>query len=127
MNVHRDDESRCGRIGRAMECGTSSRRGCVTARPDLLEAMLKVHQYFLMCAPTPAQYAALEALRNGEEAVRAMIAEYDRRRRVIVAGLNEVGLPCFEPQGAFYAFPSVSHLGIKVSPRYIGQQRSRLE
>jgi len=80
-----------------------------------------------MCAPTPAQYAALEALRNGEEAVRAMIAEYDRRRRVIVAGLNEVGLPCFEPQGAFYAFPSVSHLGIKVSPRYIGQQRSRLE
>ncbi len=91
---------------------TGWRIGYVAARPDLLEAMLKVHQYFLMCAPTPAQYAALEALRNGEEAVREMVSEYDRRRRVIVQGLNEIGLPCFEPQGAFYAFPSVSHLGM---------------
>jgi len=91
---------------------TGWRIGYVAARPDLLEAMLKVHQYFLMCAPTPAQYAALEALRNGEEAVQEMVSEYDRRRRVIVRGLNEIGLPCFEPQGAFYAFPSVSHLGM---------------
>ena len=59
-----------------------------------------------------AQYAGLEALQHGEAAVGEMVAEYDRRRRVIVSGLNEIGLPTFEPQGAFYVFPQVSHLGL---------------
>lgn len=65
-----------------------------------------------MSAPTVAQYAGLEALRGGEAAVGEMVAEYDRRRRVIVSGLNEIGLPTFEPQGAFYAFPQIAHLGL---------------
>ena len=65
-----------------------------------------------MSAPTPAQYAGLAALENGEDAVRQMVAEYDRRRRVVVSGLNQIGLPTVEPRGAFYAFPRVDHLGL---------------
>jgi aminotransferase len=65
-----------------------------------------------MSAPTAAQYAGLEALRNGEQACVAMISEYDRRRKTIVSGLNAIGLPTFEPQGAFYAFPNIAHLGL---------------
>jgi aminotransferase len=65
-----------------------------------------------MSAPTTAQYAALEALRNGEEAVEEMRARYDRRRRLIVDGLNNIGLTCFEPRGAFYAFPSIAATGM---------------
>src|SRR5690606_18890135 len=70
-------------------------------------------QYAIMSAPTMSQYAGLEALSSGEESVQAMVAEYDRRRKVIVSGLNSIGLPTFEPQGAFYAFPSVAHLGLR--------------
>ncbi|MBI4339183.1 MAG: aminotransferase class I/II-fold pyridoxal phosphate-dependent enzyme, partial [Chloroflexi bacterium] len=91
---------------------TGWRIGFAAAPPDILEAMMKVHQYAMMCAPTMAQEAALEALRHGDEAVAEMVAEYDRRRRVIVQGLNEIGLPCFEPQGAFYAFPSIKGTGL---------------
>ncbi len=65
-----------------------------------------------MSAPTAAQYAALEALRNGEEDVRGMLAEYDRRRRMMVRELNAMGLTCFEPRGAFYCFPSVRVTGL---------------
>jgi len=65
-----------------------------------------------MSAPTMSQYAGLEALRFGEDHVRAMVAEYDRRRKVIVGGLNSIGLKTFEPQGAFYAYPYVGHLGM---------------
>jgi len=67
-----------------------------------------VHQYGIMCAPTPAQFAAIEALRSGEPFVRAMHDEYDRRRRLMTRRLNEIGLLCFEPRGAFYCFPEVS-------------------
>jgi aminotransferase len=77
-----------------------------------MEAIQLVHQYAIMSAPTASQYAALEALRSGEPYVVEMVAEYDRRRKVIVAGFNAMGLPTFEPQGAFYAFPRVSHLGL---------------
>jgi len=77
-----------------------------------VEAMMKVHQYVMMSAPTAAQYAALEALARGEEDVRGMVAEYDRRRRVIVDGFNSLGLRCFEPRGAFFAFPAVSATGL---------------
>jgi aminotransferase len=65
-----------------------------------------------MCAPTTAQVAGIEALRNGEDAVQEMLREYDQRRRVIVDGLNSIGMPCFEPQGAFYAFPSIQNTSL---------------
>lgn len=91
---------------------TGWRLGWVAAPADLLAAISKVHQYAIMSAPTMSQYAGLEALRCGEESVTAMVSEYDRRRQVIVAGLNTIGLPTFEPQGAFYAFPHIGHLNL---------------
>jgi aminotransferase len=91
---------------------TGWRLGYAAARRDIIEAMVKIHQYTLMCAPTMAQWAALAALREGEGDVLEMLAEYDRRRRVIVQGLNQIGLTCFEPRGAFYAFPSIRATGL---------------
>uniref|UniRef100_UPI002ACC2FD2 aminotransferase class I/II-fold pyridoxal phosphate-dependent enzyme n=1 Tax=Thermogemmatispora sp. TaxID=1968838 RepID=UPI002ACC2FD2 len=91
---------------------TGWRIGYVAAPAALLEAMLKVHQYAIMCASTVAQVAALEALRHGEEDVQAMHAEYARRRRMFVDGLNRIGLPTCEPRGAFYAFPCVAQTGM---------------
>jgi aminotransferase len=91
---------------------TGWRIGYAAAPAEILGAMRKVHQYTIMSAPTIAQYAALEALRHGEEAVEAMRARYDRRRRLIVDGLNDIGLTCFEPRGAFYAFPSIVATGM---------------
>ena len=91
---------------------TGWRLGWLAAPADITAAVRQVHQYAIMSAPTASQYAGLEALRFGEESVQTMLAEYDRRRRVIVSGLNSIGLPTFEPQGAFYAFPSVAHLGL---------------
>ncbi len=87
---------------------TGWRIGYVAAPAGLMEGIAKVHQYGIMCAPTPAQHAAIEALRNGEDAVRAMHAEYDRRRRYATDRFNAMGLACFEPKGAFYCFPHVS-------------------
>src|SRR6266702_454870 len=91
---------------------TGWRIGYAAAPPRILEAMLKVHQYAIMCAGTAAQEAALEALRHGEDDVRMMHDDYDRRRRMFVAGLNNIGLPCCEPRGAFYAFPSIASTGM---------------
>jgi aminotransferase len=91
---------------------TGWRLAWVAAPEEITEAVTKVHQYAIMSAPTMSQYAGLEALRNGEESVLEMLAEYDRRRRVIVDGFNAIGLPTVEPKGAFYAFPQVSHLGL---------------
>ena len=91
---------------------TGFRVGFALAPAPLLYAMRKVHQYMIMSAPTVGQHAALAAMTHAEEAVQAMVAEYDRRRRLIVGGLNEIGLSCFEPQGAFYAFPSVGVTGM---------------
>ncbi|GAB4449222.1 MAG: aminotransferase class I/II-fold pyridoxal phosphate-dependent enzyme [Chloroflexi bacterium OHK40] len=91
---------------------TGWRLGWLAAPEEITAAVRKVHQYAIMSAPTMSQYAGLEALRFGEEHVRAMVAEYDRRRQVIVNGFNSIGLKTFEPQGAFYAFPSISHLGL---------------
>jgi len=72
----------------------------------------KVHQYVIMCAPTMAQHAAIQALKHGERDVQDMVAEYDRRRQVIVKGFNSIGLPTFEPRGAFYCFPRVEDVGL---------------
>lgn len=91
---------------------TGWRLGYVAAPPDILEAMMKVHQYVMMSAPTAAQYAAVEALDSGEEDVRGMLAEYDRRRRMVVGRLNAMGLDTVEPRGAFYAFPDIRSTGL---------------
>jgi aminotransferase len=91
---------------------TGWRVGYVVAPAEIMGTIYKVHQYTIMCAPTVSQYAALAALREGEPYVEEMVAEYDRRRRLIVSGLNEIGLACFEPQGAFYAFPSIRVSGL---------------
>jgi len=91
---------------------TGWRIGYAAAPAELLGAMYKVHQYSIMCAPTTAQVAALSALQQGEESVAEMVAAYDQRRRCIVGGLNQIGLDCFEPQGAFYAFPSIARTGM---------------
>ncbi len=91
---------------------TGWRLGWLAAPPEITAAARKVHQYAIMSAPTMSQYAGLAALRFGEESVQAMRAEYDQRRQLIVNGFNRLGLPTFEPQGAFYAFPYVGHLGL---------------
>jgi aminotransferase len=91
---------------------TGWRLAYTCARSELTEAMMKVHQYVMMSAPTPAQFAAIEALRTGEEDVRGMVAEYDRRRMFVVSRLNTMGLSCAEPRGAFYAFPNIGSTGM---------------
>lgn len=87
---------------------TGWRIGYVAAPTSILEAMLKIHQYAIMCAGTAPQEAAIEALRHGEEDVERMYNDYARRRRMFVDGLNRIGLTCCEPGGAFYAFPSIA-------------------
>jgi aminotransferase len=91
---------------------TGWRLGYVCAPEEIADAVLKLHQYVMMSAPTAAQYAAIEALRNGEEEKDRMVAEYRIRRNLFVKGLNDIGLPCHLPKGAFYAFPSVESTGL---------------
>jgi len=91
---------------------TGWRIGFACGPEGLLAAMNKIHQYCIMSSPTTAQYAAIEAARNGDKDTKEMCAEYNRRRRVIVHGCRQAGLSCFEPFGAFYAFPSIKCLGI---------------
>lgn len=95
---------------------TGWRMGYVAGPQELLNIMLKIHQYVIMCAPTAGQYAALagleEGFKNDFEEVVKMRNEYDRRRRFVVDRLNEIGLTCFEPEGAFYCFPCVSSTGL---------------
>ncbi len=91
---------------------TGWRLGYLAAPAEISAGVRKIHQYAIMSAPTMSQHAALAAILEGEPDVQRMVAEYDRRRRVIVDGFNRIGLPTFEPQGAFYAFPRVDHLGL---------------
>jgi len=91
---------------------TGWRIGYAAAPQEIIRAMTKIHQYTIMSAPTPAQVAALEALKTGEPDVKEMVEDYNRRRMIIVKGLNEIGMPCFEPRGAFYAFPSIAKTGM---------------
>ncbi len=91
---------------------TGWRLGYLAAPPELTKQMLKIHQYGIMCAPTTSQFAAIEALKNGDEDIEEMAAEYDRRRKYIIGGLNHLGLDCFEAKGAFYAFPNVGKFGM---------------
>ncbi|MBR6230117.1 MAG: aminotransferase class I/II-fold pyridoxal phosphate-dependent enzyme [Eubacterium sp.] len=91
---------------------TGWRLGYAAAPENILKQMIKVHQYVIMCAPTTSQYAAIEAMRNGDKDVEFMRESYDERRRFLVHELNEMGLPCFEPRGAFYVFPSIKSTGL---------------
>lgn len=91
---------------------TGWRIGYVAAERSFIQALTKIHQYTMLSAPTMAQMAAIEALRNGEAGVEKMVQEYNRRRRIMVKRLNEIGLSCFEPKGAFYAFPSIKATGM---------------
>ena len=91
---------------------TGWRIGYAVAPKEIIAAMTKIHQYTIMSAPTPAQVAAIEALKTGEPDVVEMVEDYNRRRMIIVKGLNDIGLPCFEPKGAFYAFPSIAPTGM---------------
>lgn len=91
---------------------TGWRIGYACGHPVLIEAMNKIHQYAIMCSPTTAQYAASEALNNGDADVEAMVREYNRRRRIMVDGFRKAGLDCFEPLGAFYVFPCIRSTGM---------------
>lgn len=91
---------------------TGWRLGYACGSAEVIEAMMKIHQYAMLCAPVVSQMAALEALRHGEREMKEMVSQYNQRRKLIVKRLNEINLPCFEPQGAFYAFPSIRSTGL---------------
>lgn len=92
---------------------TGWRLGYVCAPAPLMKAMTKIHQYAIMCAPTTSQYAGIVALREGDDAIEAMRDEYDMRRKFLVSALNRMGMTCFEPEGAFYVFPSIAVSGLR--------------
>ena len=91
---------------------TGWRMGFVCAPPEIVAAMTKLHQFGIMSAPTTSQYAAIEAMRNGDRDIEKMRDEYDGRRRYLVEGLRRIGLSCFEPKGAFYVFPCIRSTGL---------------
>jgi len=91
---------------------TGWRIGYVAADRKFIEAMTRIHQYTMLCAPIMVQMAAIEALKNGEDDIKMMVNEYDKRRHLLVDGLNSIGLNCFEPSGAFYTFPSIACTGM---------------
>ena len=91
---------------------TGWRMGYLAAPQPLIEQMLKIHQYAIMCAPTTSQFAAIEALKNGDDDIAMMAEEYDRRRRYIHEGLHDIGIEAFEPEGAFYIYPYIGGFGL---------------
>lgn len=91
---------------------TGWRLGYVCGNSELIKHMFKIHQYALMCAPTAAQYAGIEALKNCDGEVEKMVSEYDKRRKFLLHGVRELGLMCFEPMGAFYIFPNITSTGL---------------
>ena len=91
---------------------TGWRLGYLCGHKALISQMKKIHQYAIMCSPTTAQFAAVEALKKGDDSVEEMRKEYNRRRRVLVDGFRKMGLDCFEPLGAFYVFPNIQSLGM---------------
>ena len=90
---------------------TGWRLGYVCGDARVVEALMRIHQYAIMSSPTTSQYAAIEAMRNGDSDAKYMANEYNHRRRVILKGLRDIGLSCFEPKGAFYVFPSIRETG----------------
>jgi aminotransferase len=105
---------------------TGWRLGYACGPAEVIRQMTKIHQYAIMCAPTNSQYAAVEALRNGDEDVAMMREAYDQRRRYLVHALREMGLECFEPFGAFYVFPSIKEFGMsseEFATRFLEQEK----
>ncbi|MEG0663710.1 MAG: aminotransferase class I/II-fold pyridoxal phosphate-dependent enzyme, partial [Clostridia bacterium] len=92
---------------------TGWRLGYALAPKPILEQMLKIHQFAIMCSPTTSQYGAVKALENYNEYISPMVEEFDLRRKLITDGFNKIGLTCFNPQGAFYVFPSIEKTGLK--------------
>ncbi len=91
---------------------TGWRLGYVAGPEEIISQMLKIHQFAIMCSPTTSQYAALEAVKNCDNEIKKMAEEYNIRRRLLVNGLNKLGLTCFSPEGAFYVFPSIKSTGL---------------
>lgn len=91
---------------------TGWRLGYLAAPEELVSQMFKIHQYAIMCAPTTSQFAAIEALKNGDDDIEYMTGEYNGRRKILLKGLKSIGIDCFEPEGAFYAFPNISKFGL---------------
>lgn len=91
---------------------TGWRLGFACGPEEIISQMVKIHQYAIMCAPTTSQYAAVEALKNGDDDVRMMRESYNERRRFVLHMLSEMGIPCFEPMGAFYVFPCIKEFGL---------------
>jgi len=91
---------------------TGWRMGYLAAPEALVSQMFKIHQYAIMCAPTTSQFAATEALKNGDDDIEYMRGEYNGRRKILLKGLKNIGIDCFEPEGAFYAFPNISKFGL---------------
>jgi aminotransferase len=91
---------------------TGWRLGYAVGPEALIRQMIKMHQFAIMCAPTTSQYAAIEALRNGDSDVEMMREAYNQRRRYLIHAFKEMGLPCFEPKGAFYVFPCIKEFGM---------------
>ncbi len=91
---------------------TGWRMGYTAAPQPITKQMLKLHQFAIMSSPTTSQFAAIEALKNGDSDIEYMVGEYDRRRRYLVDGLRALGIPCFEPEGAFYVFPNIGVFGM---------------
>ncbi len=91
---------------------TGWRLGYACAPREIIKQMTKLHQFAIMCAPTTSQYAAIEALKNCDDSVREMRDDYNARRRLVIDGFTSIGLPCFEPEGAFYIFPSIQSTGL---------------
>lgn len=91
---------------------TGWRLGYACGPEEIIKEMTKIHQFAIMCAPTTSQYAGIEALKNGDDDIVAMRDAYDERRRYVLNRLNEIGIPCFEPKGAFYVFPDIRKFGL---------------
>ena len=91
---------------------TGWRMGYIAAPKEIFAQILKIHQYCIMCAPTTSQFAAIEAIKNGDEDIERMKDEYDRRRRYLLSSFKDIGIECFVPEGAFYAFPNVGRFGL---------------
>lgn len=107
---------------------TGWRLGYACGPKEILGQMLKIHQFAIMCAPTTSQYAAVEALKNGDEDVRQMREAYNQRRRYLMYAFREMGLECFEPFGAFYVFPCIKEFGMsseEFADRFLREEKSR--
>ncbi len=105
---------------------TGWRLGYAVGPENIIRQMLKIHQYVIMCAPTTSQYAAIEALKNGDDDLVRMRESYNERRRFLVKALRDIGIPCFEPMGAFYVFPNISRFGMtseEFATRLLRQER----